>query len=211
MGNSFQAVILGDVINSRKLDQTLWLPKLKEALSGVGESPKDWDIYRGDAFQLVIDDPMLILQHAIRIKAEFKCRKGFDVRMAIGIGQVDVRAERVSESNGQAFVLAGQLIDQLSKRNTSLALASPWSEFNAQANASLAMAAVLMDRWLPNYAEVVAWALKEPQMNQKTLGEKMGITQNTVSERQSRAYKKVLLDYEAQFKKSLAVYLIGAG
>lgn len=46
------AVITGDIINSRAEDVSLWMPVLKKELQKIGERPKDWEIYRGDSFQI---------------------------------------------------------------------------------------------------------------------------------------------------------------
>ena len=46
------AVITGDIINSQKSDSELWLPKLKELLGSWSTTPENWEVYRGDEFQL---------------------------------------------------------------------------------------------------------------------------------------------------------------
>lgn len=58
----------------------------------------------GDSFQIVVKQPETVLLFAIRLKATIKCIRGLDVRMGIGIGTLDYKAARVSESNGEAFV-----------------------------------------------------------------------------------------------------------
>ncbi|KKL81788.1 hypothetical protein LCGC14_1991230, partial [marine sediment metagenome] len=44
------AIITGDIINSENYAVSEWIDILKNYLSKYGESPKDWDIYRGDEF-----------------------------------------------------------------------------------------------------------------------------------------------------------------
>jgi len=48
------AVITGDVISSRQSGPEVWMPALKSILARFGEQPSDWEIHRGDAFQLMI-------------------------------------------------------------------------------------------------------------------------------------------------------------
>lgn len=93
-----KAVITGDIINSRKVASALWMEDLKGILNAYGNEPKDWEIYRGDSFQLVVD-PRDALEIALLIKATIKQHKSLDVRMAIGIGNVDYSADKVTESN----------------------------------------------------------------------------------------------------------------
>ncbi len=43
------SIITGDIINSRKNIPESWMAKLKETLNALGETPKDWGIFRGDS------------------------------------------------------------------------------------------------------------------------------------------------------------------
>jgi len=48
------SIITGDIINSRKLPSSIWLDGLKRILNAHGLQPKNWEIFRGDAFQLEV-------------------------------------------------------------------------------------------------------------------------------------------------------------
>jgi hypothetical protein len=50
-----KAVITGDIIDSRKSKDFTWIETLKNVLSGYGKNMSDWEIFRGDCFQLMID------------------------------------------------------------------------------------------------------------------------------------------------------------
>ena len=69
-----KAVITGDIINSRKVASALWMGDLKDILKDYGNEPKDWEIYRGDSFQLIIN-PVDALEIALLIKAAIKQHK----------------------------------------------------------------------------------------------------------------------------------------
>jgi len=47
-----EAIIIGDLINSRQVEPSEWMPALKKALKKYGKEPKNWEIFRGDSFQL---------------------------------------------------------------------------------------------------------------------------------------------------------------
>jgi hypothetical protein len=81
------SVITGDIIQSRKTNKPVWLSKLKKTLSLEGKSPRTWQIYRGDSFQVEVKDPDQAFLTALRIKATIKTIRSLDVRMAIGIGE----------------------------------------------------------------------------------------------------------------------------
>ena len=197
-------VITGDVINSKRMAASVWLPRLKKVLNEWGGEPKTWQIYRGDSFQLEIPAPQEALEAAVLIKAGMKTVKGLDVRLAIGIGEKSYTGDKVTESNGEAFVSSGQVFDRLKKQKTNMAIQSPWPTFDEEVNVMLKLALTFMDRWLVNYAEVIVYSLRYRELSQTQLGGKMKIAQNTVSERQARAHKEELLDLLQLFRKKLA-------
>lgn len=116
------AVITGDVINSRKSPSALWQDSLKGVLAEYGMNGPDWELYRGDSFQLKIEVNEALLA-AIHIKASVKRHSGLDVRMGIGIGSEDSKADRVTSATGQAYVLSGTCFDGLKKQT--MAIATP--------------------------------------------------------------------------------------
>ena len=76
-------ILTGDIINSRKATSKKWMEDLKSIFQTIGKSPNDWEIYRGDEFQLEIkkiEDALLI---AFQIKAFFFSLY-IDVRMSLG-------------------------------------------------------------------------------------------------------------------------------
>lgn len=197
-------VITGDVINSKQMAASVWLKHLKKVLRGLGKEPEAWQIYRGDSFQLEIPSVADVLEAAILIKASMKMVKGLDVRLAVGIGEKSYAGDKVTESNGEAFINSGEIFDRLKKQKLNLAVKSPWEAFDEEINVMLRLALTFMDRWLVNYAEVIAFSLRYRGLSQKQLGGKMKIAQNTVSERQARAHKEELLDMLQLFRKKLA-------
>jgi len=75
------AIITGDIINSEGHRASEWIDILKNQFSKWGETPIDWEIYRGDEFQLKIA-PKKALWAALLIKALIKSIKDLDIRMA---------------------------------------------------------------------------------------------------------------------------------
>ena len=199
------SVITGDLINSRQLATSAWLQHLKATLTLLGEESHHWQVYRGDSFQLEIPLATDALEAAIFIKASIKTLKGLDVRMAIGLGEKAYGAEKVTESNGEAFINSGETFENLYKQKTNLAIKSPWPDFDEDINIMLRLALTFMDRWLVSYAEVIAYSLRFTELSQTALGAKLNIAQNTVSNRQSRAHKDELLALIHLYKKKLSV------
>lgn len=181
-----RAVITGDIINSRSSSD--WLDSLKRELERLGSRPADWEIYRGDAFQIFINDAADALANAILIRAAMKAENGMDVRMAIGIGDVDHRAANVLESNGTAFVNSGQKFELLKKERQNLAVKSPSDIFDRDINLILKLASIAIDGWTVSSAQAVHAALIAPEISQQQIGEQLGIKQNAVSGRLKRAF-----------------------
>ena len=126
-----KAILTGDIVNSREnTNPATWLTPLKKHLTSYGKMPSKWEIYRGDSFQLEIDDPENALLSAIKIKALIKRHDKLDVRIAIGIGQKTFNAPRITESNGEAFIFSGETFNKLDKQKRTLALKTPWEDFN---------------------------------------------------------------------------------
>lgn len=206
------AVIKGDITASRKLkDQSVWQVPLKKLLSGWGTAPADWEIVWGDSFQLEAD-PETVLQKAITIKALLKSlppeknnkkKTTLDARMAIGIGEKDFAAPRISESNGPAFIRAAEKFDKLKKERTSMAIQSPWEDFDEEINLYLKLAGNFMDNWSVSSSELVLAKIAHPGATQEEIGKMLGIKQNSVSGRWNRAKLDEILEIEKMYKKKL--------
>ena len=151
------AVIKGDIIASRKLvDQEKWLLPLKELLNTWGKSPQNWELVWGDFFQIEFSRPKEALQKIFEIKAlikkiepldNSKLKGTIDVRIAVGIGTKSYTGQRISESNGSAFIYAGEKFDMLKKENVTMGVKSEWPNFDNDINLYLKLAGTFMDKW----------------------------------------------------------------
>ncbi|WP_114750124.1 transcriptional regulator [Pleomorphovibrio marinus] len=186
------AVLTGDLVNSQDESPEIWMPPLKQLLANWGHSPQGWEVYRGDSFQLRLEDPANSLKAAIFIKSRIKMMSPLDVRMAIGIGEMTFDAGKITESNGSAFVHSGETFESLKKRKQDLAFKSPWKELDQMVNIELKLALTIMDGWTANAAEAVFHTLDTPELSQQEQGAKLGITQHAFSTRLKRAHFEVI-------------------
>ncbi len=198
-------VITGDIINSRAVrNPEKWLVPLKEVFGYYGTSPADWDIFRGDSFQLLVKDAADTFRAAIMIKAVIRCIRELDVRLAIGIGELSYQAPRIAESNGEAFVYSGELFENLKKAKQTIAIKSKWHEFDEEINLYFKLALIAMDNWTRRSGEIVGIILKNENMSQQELGGILGISQASVSERIKRSHINEIIDIEKMFRKKIA-------
>jgi len=178
------AIITGDIINSRGEDASKWMPVLQAELHRSGNNSTDWEIYRGDSFQLrtTAKDALLVVMH---LKAVIKQFKKLDVRMAIGIGEETYTAKKVTESNGSAYVNSGSCIERLKKQT--MAIQSPWEDFDKTLNLLLDVVDLTINNWTPNHALLVKTSLENPGKTQAEIAEKLNKKQSNISAALKRA------------------------
>ena len=193
------SIITGDIVNSRKLSSNVWIDDFKALLATFGKTPTEWEIYRGDEFQLEVKSIQEALYVALQIKAYFKTLK-LDVRMSIGIGDKTYQGKTISESNGTAFLRSGEVFQTLKKQKINLAVNTGNLEINTDLNLKLRLASTFMDSWLPQSAQFVQVALQNATLSQEEIGQKLGINQAAVSRRRKRAQYDLLLETEEYFR-----------
>lgn len=196
------SIITGDIVNSRKLSSELWIDGFKALLNKFGKTPIDWEIYRGDEFQLEIKQAEDSLFVALQLKAYFKKLK-LDVRMSIGIGDKTYSGQKISESNGTAFLRSGEVFQSLKKQKVNLAVNSGNIDLDKDLNLKLRLASTFMDSWLPQSAELVLSAMQNPNLSQEGLGQMLGINQAAVSRRRKRAQYELVLETENDFRQKI--------
>lgn len=197
------SIITGDIINSRKVDPVIWLNPLKALMKEWGKTPKTWEIYRGDSFQLEINQPQHALLAAIRIKACIKSIEKLDVRIGIGIGSKNYDASKITEANGEALINSGETFEELKKLKQQLAIRSPWPKLDAELNLMFRLASIALDKWSPATAQIVAASIVNRTLSQKELGDKIERTQSTISEAQKRAHYDEIMDLVAFYEECI--------
>ena len=196
------SIITGDIINSRKLPSVTWIEGLKQLLNTLGKNPSEWEIYRGDEFQLEVKNPSEALHHAFLIKSYLKSIK-LDARISIGFGEKSYSASKISESNGSAFIRSGELFDTLKKQKNNLAVNTGNPDFDKEMNLMLRLGLTFMDQWLAQSAEFVLTTLKNPTLSQEEIGLLLNINQAAVSRRRTRAKFDLVLELESYFRKKI--------
>jgi hypothetical protein len=196
------SIITGDIINSRKLPSKIWIDGLKKLLKTKGKNPSEWEIYRGDEFQLEVATPEEALLTALQIKAYLKTLK-LDARMSIGFGEKTHKAKKISESNGTAFVRSGELFETLKKQKITLAINSGNADFDSEMNLMLRLGLTFMNNWLVQSADFVLTAIENQSLSQEEIGLKLGINQAAVSRRRKRANFDLMMELENHYRQKI--------
>ena len=195
-------ILTGDIINSRKASSKKWMEDLKFIFQTIGKSPNDWEIYRGDEFQLEIkkiEDALLI---AFQIKAFFKSIN-LDARMSLGFGDKTHKTRKITESNGSAFIRSGETFETLKKQKLNLAVNSGNPLFDEDLNLMLKLSLSFMDNWLQQSGEFVLVAIQNPTLSQEEIGVKLGINQAAVSRRQKRANFELVKELDLYYRQKI--------
>ena len=194
------AILTGDIVNSGNYSSEQWMPILKAHFTALGKSPIDWEIYRGDEFQIKIPVAKA-LKEAIHIKAILKKIKDLDVRIGIGIGEETYLGSGVSESNGLAYQRSGRTLELLKKTKTNMGIATGNVSIDRALNVVLKLALDFMDDWSVVSAEIIGMVLVRPEISQKEIAKKLGIQQSAVSQRFKRARLDLVLDVLSYYKE----------
>jgi len=198
------AIITGDVVTSRALQPEIWLEHLKVGLLVFGATPTDWDIYRGDGFQLRTSSSEALL-HAVMLKAWMKHFKQIDVRLSIGIGKQTYTSNNITQGNGSAFEFSGQGFDQLDKKKLSITTAD--KVLNDTFKVMIDLSLVLMDKWTQKSAEAIYIKLKHPELNQTQIAKLLGKGQGTVSEALKRGGFDEVYQLIEYYRKTMKAYV----
>lgn len=198
------AVITGDIIHSRAANSPEeWMGQVKESLAHYGRAPYDWEIFRGDSFQ-VSTEPEEALSAALRLKATVKSIPKLDVRMAIGIGNKTYSGQGISESSGSAHIRSGEAFEALKDLKKTLAFSSPWPELDAEMDVITSLLLVIINSWSTVSAQTAKLVLENPNRQQQSLANTLNIKQSSVSARYHRAHLNEVLKTLQYFESRMA-------
>jgi len=202
------AVLTGDIVKSREISPRAQLIEtLKEALETARQTHQaEYNIYRGDSFQMVIPAAHDAALVAIIIRSKLISRSPkksstWDARVSIGIGDITFRGEKITESDGPAFLLSGNSMDELSKKNRRLIINAPWKQADRSLSLVTRFADDIISNWSRYSAETAFHSLVYNE-SQSVLAKRLGKSQPTINKRIStakldlvRAYVQHVNDY----------------
>lgn len=168
MNKDRYAVITGDIVNSRKQPSGRWLPILEAALQEYSEA---YDIYRGDSFQALMNADK-VFEAVFYLKAVLKSLTDLDVRIGIGLGEVEKGYDHIKNAEGTALLRSGEAFDNLGKETLQLVSQDP--DLDSTINLLLKLSTEITNRWTENMASTIAFVIKNPKLNQLEIAEALG-------------------------------------
>ena len=123
---AMRAVLTGDIVNSTLLGKAAE-KKLLHLMQQLFRDHK-LEFYRGDSFQALLQQPATALRLSLLCRSaaislqEAQPPVLSDFRISIGIGEVISPVRTLKTAKGQAFVLSGRALDEITKTNSRLAI-----------------------------------------------------------------------------------------
>jgi len=200
------AVLTGDLIGSSKLSvEQLSLARavvLKSARQFHSRSRKAVvgvpEFFRGDAWQLLLQDPGRALRAALYIRALLSSETGVETRISIGVGHVeDIDRSRISLSTGEAFTLSGHALDEMTGYfDLSGAIPERAGPLAGWFPAVLHLCSGLIRSWTRRQAEITSLALllNNPTHEQIAKALSPPVSKQTVSESLTGASWRTLVE-----------------
>lgn len=192
-----KAVITADIVNSTKVldkDRDLLsqhIEKIIQEIQVVGMVKGE--MYRGDSFQVLIEDYTQVVKAAILIrlgliKSNLLDKGKLDARMSLGIGEVTYDAKKIVLSDGEAFRLSGRNFEILGKKRILIATNS--LEVDRLLNLLLAFVDDILLHMSVSQSNCLYESLLL-NLSQKEIAKKLGMSQPNVA-KQLKAAKEML-------------------
>lgn len=196
------AVITGDIINSREIENKELLIKiLNEIFHEIEEKFNfiyPFEIFRGDSMQAVLKNSKYALRVIYLLKSGLLSKSSeyqlYNIRIVAGIGKVDFLQKDVKISNGSAFELSGTELDNLKHLGKTISVMTESKKYNEMLSVMNTFAEVCIQKWSKLSAEVVFLSLMY-NYKQQQIAQILEISQSAVQQRLSSANYEVLLNY----------------
>jgi hypothetical protein len=180
------------------------IARLLEVQFARGE--KLFEFYRGDSFQAVIDAEDA-LKVALLWRAALKATAlpyEWDIRIAIGLGEISHLGPSLAVSGGTAFQYSGTLLDQMKQDdNARIGFQTTDISWNAALNTECLLAEGLISRWTATGAQTI-FDLFYYNDTQEALAARMGVSQPAIHKRLQAANWAAIKHWEQFCRQSIA-------
>ena len=201
-----KGIITGDIVNSSRIKHQD-RAELLNCLSIMGDelqcvSPYTMELFRGDSFQLLIENPCEAMRIAILLRAGLiyhtlnKADGVWDARISLGIGNVEFLSEKIVTSDGEAFQYSGRQLDSMGKQR--LAVMTPWKDVNEELDLSTSFIDDIINGWSSKQARMIYLTLRQDSPKKdvaKEIGTSVQNVRNVLSSAKEHLVRKYLDRY----------------
>ncbi|WP_071145156.1 hypothetical protein [Bacteroides ihuae] len=203
-----RGVITGDIVSSSSI-QLEWREKLLLAMQEIAEDLKgishlQIEFFRGDSFQILVEQPAKTLLVAVLFRAGLisrtpqKSKKRWDARISIGVGEVSSLANNIVVSDGEAFHFSGREMDNIKKKR--LTLRTRWGYVNEELSVSTAFADDIISGWTQAQAEAIYLVLLH-DITQREVASRIDKSPQTVSKILGAAKEYLIKKYLERYQQ----------
>lgn len=202
-------VITGDFVGSSKVDDD-WRIEMISIIENVAEDfysnrgKTQLEFYRGDSFQILVENPEQTLLMAILLRAAL-CNHThknssfiWDARVAVGIGNVKYKSKDLAKSNGDAFIFSGRALDSM--KNKLLAIKTCWKDVNDEFAVSTPFADEIISNWTIKQGGLIYDYLLSG-VSQFQLAKERKMTAQNVNNILKAAKAELIINYLKRFEK----------
>ena len=178
------AVLTGDIVNSTLLEPSQE-KKLLKLLQHILSDHKQ-EFFRGDSFQAYIKESPQALRIALQCRTAAiglqpdQSPAVSDVRISIGIGQVESPVRTLATAKGEAFLLSGRALDAMDKTEGRLIIITENKLTNYAFSVMSDYINSIYKQMTPKQAEVIFELLKG--YSQQHVAEKLNRSKSTISQ-----------------------------
>jgi hypothetical protein len=212
--SNYRAVLTGDIVGSSRLTPSQ-MESVRSSLTEAVDLVRPWkrglvkgrlEFFRGDGWQLLLTDAALAMRVVIFLRASLLAGGITDSRIAVGLGEgAKTASEKVALLTGQAFVLSGHGLDEMTQswRMTveipkTSGLLSDWLRVTSHLCDSL------ISQWTRRQAELVCIAAdpKEPNNDAVAQSLKPTVSKQAVAKGLKGASWNAIREAIHQFEKT---------
>lgn len=200
--DDMNAVITADLIDYTKLP-TSDIEQVLDALNSLHIELKnyrvnfvqDYVIKRGDSIQIELSNSQEALRVALLLKtalnrinlhsSDQNNKIEIDARIAIGVGTIHNKRDKVNESSGDAYTKSGRSVDLMKKIKRFIFFKSDIEHLDEELYVELLLLEEIFSGWKRTSAEVIYFLLIG--YNEYDIAKNLGITQSAVNQRKKTA------------------------
>ena len=208
-----KGVITGDIVDSSQI-KAQNRGHLLNCLNSMSEelqliSPFRMELFRGDSFQLLVEDASAAMKIAILLRAGLihstpdKDEKAWDARISLGIGNVEFLSDSIVTSDGEAFQYSGRQLDEMGKQ--CLAVKTPWEEANKELELSTAFLDDIIKDWSGKQAGMIYLSLRQ-DIPKKDVAELIGTSVQNVRNVLATAKENLVKKYLERYSEIIHTY-----
>lgn len=225
--------ITGDIINSKQLDEEqrdIVISEVQKGFMTISENVNfvfQPEFVRGDSFQCVHTKIIKTLQITLLFKSIFKMQasdsqtkdkngskitrkslrsyKNLDIRLSVGIGEIEYLKDKLSLSDGTALQISGRTLDTMKRKSQKTIITTEIEKLNKELEVELKLLDAIIDKWTPQSAEVVFYLLQNRKETE--IASILSISQSAVNQRKQTANWDAILLLLKHFEYLAQIHL----